>query len=297
MTTSTAPDALNQFLRDSAHRVDAALEQTLPPEEIEPRAIHRAMRYSVFAGGKRLRPALVFLGARCAGGDDDDVLPVACAVEMIHTYSLIHDDLPAMDDDDLRRGKPSCHAVFGEAHAILAGDALHTLAFETLAGYGDGSRVADLVGETARACGTLGMVGGQVADLENEGQPPDVQVVEGIHRRKTGALITACLRLGAIAAGGGEEVLRQVTHYGDLLGLAFQIVDDVLDEEGESEDLGKTPGKDRRRGKMTYPAALGIEASRTRARDLAAGAREAAESLLAGDLLANLADLVVQRRS
>jgi geranylgeranyl pyrophosphate synthase len=292
-----AGTALREFLRSATARVDEALDRLLPPETEEPCTIHRAMRYSVLAGGKRLRPALVLLGARAAGGDDGAVLDAACAVEMVHTYSLIHDDLPSMDDDDLRRGRPSCHKVFGEAHAILAGDALHTLAFEILGSTPDSARGAALVLELSRACGTRGMVGGQAADLEAEGRPPDVAVVEGIHRRKTGALLVASLRMGALGAGGGPVVLGRLTEFGERLGMAFQIVDDLLDEEGARGDLGKTPGKDRQKGKMTYPAAVGMEASRARALSLAASAREAALGLPAGALLADLADFVVNRRS
>ena len=289
--------SLRDFLRETTSRVDAALERLLPPETEEPRTIHRAMRYSVFAGGKRIRPVLVLLGARAAGGDDEPLLPAACAVEMVHTYSLIHDDLPAMDDADLRRGQPTSHKVFGEAHAILAGDALHTLAFEILGSFPDSHRAALLVQEVARACGTRGMVGGQAADLEAEGKPPAVDLVEGIHRRKTGALIVASLRLGALGAGADASTLRRLAEYGEGLGMAFQIVDDVLDEEGLGQDLGKTPGKDRLRGKMTYPAAAGLDASRARAATLAAEARERVRGLPAGGLLEDLADLVVSRRS
>ncbi len=297
LTGSETDAGLQEFLRTVGARVDATLDALLPPEDGEPRNIHRAMRYSVFAGGKRLRPALVLLGARCSGGEEDPCLPAAAAVEMIHTYSLIHDDLPAMDDDDLRRGRPSCHRAFSEAEAILAGDALHTLAFETLASFPDGAVAAALVLETARACGTLGMVGGQAADLENEGRPPEESVVEGIHRRKTGALVTASLRLGALASGASEERLRRLTAYGERLGLAFQIADDVLDEEGLLADLGKTPGKDRRRGKMTYPSALGLDGARSRARAVAAEARAGVGGLPAAELLEALAVHVVERRT
>jgi len=297
LTASTAPTALEDFLRETTLRVEEALDRVLPPEDREPRVIHQAMRYSVLAGGKRLRPALVLLGARAGGGDEAAAIPLACAVEMIHTYSLIHDDLPSMDDDDFRRGRPSSHKVFGEANAILAGDALHTLAFQTLASYPDRAKVADLVAVAARACGTEGMVGGQAADLENEGRPPDAAVVEEIHRRKTAALIAASVRLGAIGAGADAGVLERLAVYGELLGVAFQIVDDVLDEEGLAADLGKTPGKDRRRGKMTYPAAAGMDGARRRARALADRARERVAGLRGGDLLAALADRVVERRS
>jgi len=294
---STAEPTFATYLGTVTARVDAALERLLPPESEEPRTIHRAMRYSVFAGGKRLRPALVLLGARAAAGEpaEEKVLPVAAAVEMVHTYSLIHDDLPAMDDADLRRGQPTAHRVFGEAGAILAGDALHTLAFEILGAFP--GPAAALVGEVARACGTRGMVGGQSADLEAEGKPPSVEVVESIHRRKTGALLVASLRLGALAAGAGEDLLRPLTEFGARVGMAFQIVDDVLDEEGLGQDLGKTPGKDRQRGKMTYPAAVGMEASRARAAALAAEAKQGVRGLEAEPLLRGLADLVVNRRS
>jgi len=296
VTPSTVP-LLKEFLASTAARTDAALQRILPPESEEPRTIHRAMRYSVFAGGKRLRPALVLLGARAAGGDDERVLPMACAVEMIHTYSLIHDDLPAMDDADLRRGRESCHRVFGEANAILAGDALHTLAFEILGSFPDHAVAAALVRETARACGTRGMVGGQSADLEAEGKPPDLGTVEGIHRRKTGALLVACLRLGSLPSAPPPDLLKALTEYGERVGMAFQIVDDVLDEEGLGPDLGKIPGKDRQRGKMTYPAAAGLEASRARAAALVSEAKQRIRGLEAASLLGDLADLVVNRRS
>ncbi len=301
MTPATTPKpaaatALAEFLRSATAGVDAALDRLLPPESEEPRTIHRAMRYSVFAGGKRLRPALVILGARAAGGADAEVLEPAAAVEMVHTYSLIHDDLPAMDDDDLRRGRPSCHRQFGEASAILAGDALHTLAFEILGAFPDPARAAALVRELSRACGTRGMVGGQAADLEAEGMAPSLPVVESIHRRKTGALLVASLRIGAVGAGAPSAVLARLTEFGERLGMAFQIVDDLLDEEGARADLGKTPGKDRQRGKMTYPAAVGMEASRARAAGLAAEAAAGAAGLAGGDLLRDLADFVVNRK-
>jgi len=308
LTPATTPKpaadtALAEFLRSSTARVDAALGRLLPPESEEPRTIHRAMRYSVFAGGKRLRPALVLLGARAAGGEaggaaaEAALLDAAAAVEMVHTYSLIHDDLPAMDDDDLRRGRASCHREFSEATAILAGDALHTLAFEILGSFPDPVRAAALVRELSRACGTRGMVGGQAADLEAEGRVPEVSVVEGIHRRKTGALLVASLRIGAVGAGATGSLLQRLTEYGDRLGMAFQIVDDLLDEEGARAELGKTPGKDRQRGKMTYPAAVGMEGSRSRARDLAAEARDGAAGLTGAPLLRELADFVVNRKS
>jgi geranylgeranyl pyrophosphate synthase len=297
LTAATAPHNLDAFLRRSTERVDRALDAVLPPDVVEPCLVHRAMRYSVFAGGKRFRPALVYLGALAAGGEEEPVDLLACAVEMIHTYSLIHDDLPAMDDDSMRRGKPSCHAAFGEATAILAGDALHTMAFEVLARFHDRSLIGPLVTEIARACGTEGMVGGQAADLENEGRTPDESVVEGIHRRKTGALITSSLRAGAIASRAPEPVVRAVTEYGRRVGLAFQVIDDVLDEEGAGAELGKTPGKDRRRGKMTYPAALGIEGARTTAHRLVDESLQHAAGLPCAGLLEDLARRIVERRS
>jgi geranylgeranyl diphosphate synthase type II len=252
----------------------------------------------VLGGGKRLRPALVLIGARAAGGSEASVLGVACAVELLHTYSLIHDDLPAMDDDDLRRGRPSCHRKFDEATAILAGDALNTLAFGLVAASApDRSRVADLVEELARAAGTLGMVGGQSADLEAEGAAPDAARVRAIHERKTAALIAASLRLGAIAVGGTPPVLAALQEAGARLGLAFQIIDDVLDEEGAAADLGKTPGKDRAQGKMTYPAAVGIAESRRIAERLVREADERAAGTAAAGLLRSLGAYFLARRT
>ena len=269
--------AVHEFLERWTPRVEQRLRELLPSADDEPRSVHTAMRYSVLAGGKRLRPALVLLGARAAGGSEEDVLGVACAVELVHTYSLIHDDLPAMDDDDFRRGRPSCHKKFGEAVAILTGDALNTFAFEVIVRTApDRTRIPELVLELCRAAGTLGMVGGQVADLEAESRRVEkplavtVDLVRGIHERKTGALLTTSLRLGAIAVGADADVVRRLDGVGQRLGLAFQIVDDVLDEEGHVGTLGKTPGKDRAQGKATYPAAIGVPASRHEAERLVA---------------------------
>ncbi len=293
------------LIRDYLHawtpRVDARLDELLPSEDDEPRSVHAAMRYSVQAGGKRLRPALVLLGARAAGGDEASVLGVACAVELVHTYSLIHDDLPAMDDDDVRRGRASCHRRFGEAVAILAGDALNTFAFEVIAETApQPETVGALVRELCRAAGTAGMVGGQVADLEAAevaAARPDVATVRAIHERKTGALLTSSLRIGAIASGANETTLEALGAAGERLGLAFQIVDDVLDEEGLADELGKTPGKDRQQGKATYPAAIGIDASRAEALRLIAESREILTGRPASELLASLGAFVVERRS
>ena len=292
----TAP--VTAYIERWAPRVDARLDEILPRADADPAVIHEAMRYSVFAGGKRLRPMLVLLGARAAGADEERVVGVACAVELMHTYSLIHDDLPCMDDDDFRRGKPSCHKKFGEAIAILAGDALNTHAFAVVAATApESARVAELVAELCRAAGTEGMVGGQVADLAGEGKEPTVEAVRAIHERKTGALLTASLRMGAIAVGAPPHVVERLTQYGGRMGLAFQVIDDVLDEEGESAELGKTAGKDRAHGKLTYPAAIGASESRTVASRLLAEADAIVTGHPAGDLLVSLSALIRTRRS
>jgi geranylgeranyl diphosphate synthase type II len=294
--TATAP--ITAYLERWAPRVDARLDALLPRADAEPAVIHEAMRYSVFAGGKRLRPALVLLGARAAGADEERVLGIACAVEFMHTYSLIHDDLPCMDDDDFRRGKPSCHRKFGEAIAVLAGDALNTHAFAVIAATApDRALVADLVAELCRAAGTEGMVGGQAADLAGEGTTATVDAVRAIHERKTAALLAASLRMGGLAVGAAPAVLDRLSRYGARVGLAFQIVDDVLDEEGESAELGKTAGKDRVRGKLTYPAAIGAAESRRTAARLLAEADAIVAGHAAGDLLASLSALIRTRRS
>ncbi len=238
----------------------------------EPALLWEAMRYSVDAGGKRLRPLLALAAAETLGHPGEKVLPVASALELIHTYSLIHDDLPAMDDSDLRRGKPACHRVYGEAIAILAGDALLTLAFELVAGYGmqEGRPVQALqIGlELARAAGRQGMVGGQVLDLEAEGKTIGSEGLEKIDRFKTGALLQAAVRCGAIAAGASPAQMKAFSGYGSCLGLAFQITDDLLDLEGDAAEMGKETGADRARGKATFPALLGTAAARRRAGEL-----------------------------
>ncbi len=293
-----AASDLPRFLEDERRKVDAALEKLLPPETVEPPALHKAMRYSVLGGGKRLRPILVRAACSACGGDPDRAMNAACALEMIHTYSLIHDDLPAMDDDDLRRGRPTCHKAFGEAVAILAGDALLTFAFEVLARPvgGEGLALA-LVREAAEAAGTLGMVGGQVLDLQSEGGAPTAAAVEAIHRRKTAALIRASVRMGGLVAGGGDRLLGALTRYGDAAGLAFQIADDVLDETSDAQTLGKAAKKDAERGKLTYPRAVGLDASRARARALAAEAVDAIADLPAPRRLRELAELLVERKA
>jgi geranylgeranyl diphosphate synthase, type II len=270
---------LAAYMTERARAVDLALGRFLPAESEPPETLHRAMRYSVFAGGKRLRPVLVAAGAEAVGGRPDDVMPTACAVEMIHTYSLIHDDLPAMDNDDFRRGMPTNHKVFGEALAILAGDALLTLAFRLLAdnvsAASAGSRLHDVLVEISDAAGSPGMVGGQVADIECEGKPADAEIVDYIHTHKTAALIRASIRAGAILSGATPAQLDALGVVGNALGLAFQIMDDILDVTATSEELGKTAGKDQAQQKATYPAVHGIEVSRRRAQALVAEAHAA----------------------
>ena len=262
--------------------IDALLDQLLPAESESPRELHRAMRYSVLAGGKRLRPALCVAAYSIYHDDYRPILPVASALEMAHTYSLIHDDLPAMDDDDFRRGRPSCHKQFGEAIAILAGDALLTLTFETVASctHFDPGRVNGAILRLSRALGTRdGMISGQVLDLAAEGRTLDAAELEAIHRSKTGALLSTSVWLGAWLGGADATELEALLRFGQRIGLAFQIVDDVLDETESRETLGKTAGKDRKRGKATYPALLGIEQSRRYVRELTEQARVALRPL------------------
>ncbi len=266
------------YMKQRMAAVDAALDRFLPPESERPESLHKAMRYSVFAGGKRLRPVLVIAGAEAVGGSAERVMPTACAMELIHTYSLVHDDLPAMDNDDFRRGVPTNHKVFGEATAILAGDALLTLAFRLVADNARTSNISapqEVVVDIADAAGHGGMVAGQVADLEAEGRQVGAETVDYIHAHKTGALIRASLRVGAMLCGGGAEQVRALSVAGASLGLAFQIVDDILDVVASSEELGKTAGKDQIQQKATYPAIHGIEASRARAAFLIRDAEEA----------------------
>jgi len=293
---------LQAYLAERRALVDAALERALPSEHTPPPTIHRAMRYSVMAGGKRLRPILVIAGAEAIGGTAAMVLPTACALEMIHTYSLIHDDLPAMDDDDYRRGRLTSHKVFGDAVAILAGDALLTLAFRLVADNAglvrDPRVIREAVAEIADAAGTLGMVGGQVVDIESEGKSIAAETLEYIHRHKTAALIRASLRVGALLAGGDAKAVAVAGEAGGELGLAFQIVDDILDVEGSLEELGKTAGSDERKQKATYPGIHGREASRRQAKMLIDRAKErlGVFGQRSAPLLA-LADYVVERKS
>jgi geranylgeranyl diphosphate synthase type II len=262
------------FYEEERALVEESLDEHLPTEGTEPSSIHRAMRYSVFAGGKRIRPILALESARIFSSHIEAALRVGSAIEFIHTYSLIHDDLPPLDNDELRRGKPTCHVAFGEAHAILAGDGLLTLAFETLARTRvDPARSVRIITEIATAAGTVrGMVGGQVADIEAERKPVDAATLEYIHRSKTAALIRAAIVAGAIAGGAHEKDSERLSRFGDSIGWAFQVVDDILDVEGTSAALGKTAGKDQVQQKATYPALFGLERSREFAAELAARA-------------------------
>jgi geranylgeranyl diphosphate synthase type II len=271
-------DDLKRTWKRLSRRVDAALGRFLPAERTPPAELHRAMRYGVFSGGKRVRPVLCLLSGELVGGRLNALLAPACALEMVHTYSLIHDDMPAMDDDDFRRGRPTAHRVFGEALAILAGDALLTLAFGTITDHvRDGLLAAGLCGELASAAGSVGMVGGQAFDILGERLKPDARLVEEIHTRKTAALIRASVRMGAIAGGASRKGLLDLTRFGEALGLLFQITDDLLDETGDMLRTGKRLRKDARRGKQTFPRVHGLENSRRIARRLAEEAESALE--------------------
>jgi geranylgeranyl diphosphate synthase type II len=280
--------------------VDGVLEQWVPAESVNPSSIHKAMRYSLFAGGKRIRPILAIAAACAVSDSPGGVENAAITLELIHTYSLIHDDLPALDNDDLRRGRPTCHKVFGEAMAILTGDALLTLAFEVLSRlrHIDAECKIRLVEELSRAAGTVGgMIGGQVNDIEGERKRPSALLLESIHRAKTGALLRASVRMGGIYADAAADELMALSEYGEHIGLAFQIVDDVLDIEEPSEKLGKTAGKDAAQQKITFPAVYGLE----RSREMAEQERLAAHTALQpfderADRLRQIADFIVQRK-
>jgi geranylgeranyl diphosphate synthase, type II len=292
-----------RYLQEQKALVDEALARYLPGEEHYPPAIFQAMRYSVFAGGKRVRPILAIAAAEALGGTATDVLPLACALECIHTYSLIHDDLPALDDDDYRRGRLTNHKVFGEANAILAGDALLTFAFELM---GDArhwpqfvpERVVQVMHEVAYAIGTFGMIGGQVVDLQMEGQDIDLPALQYIHAHKTGALIRTSVRSGGILGGGSPAAVEALTHYGTHIGLAFQIMDDILDVRGDEQLMGKALRKDDARRKATYPRLVGLAESEVRAQ-AAVTASIAALDIIGerGAVLRDLAHFIIARES
>jgi len=291
---------LAEYLAHQQARIDRALRHWVQEESAPPESIHKAMRYSLFAGGKRIRPILCMAAAEAVSDAPEGIESAACALELIHTYSLIHDDLPALDNDDLRRGRPTCHKVFGEAIAILTGDALLTLAFQVLSQIDCAAeRRVRLMEELATAAGTVGgMIGGQVSDLEGEGKPPDAALLDSIHRAKTGALLRASLRMGGIYGGADQDQLNALSCFGEHVGLAFQIVDDVLDVEQSSEALGKTAGKDAEQHKITFPAVYGLERSRQMAAQQRAAAHQALRPLgERAERLRQLADLIVERKA
>ena len=300
VNTIAATDA-REFFTSCRALIDSQLDQLIPQESAEPVGVHAAIRWSLFAGGKRFRPALLLATGQTFGAAADALLCTGCALEMIHTYSLIHDDLPAMDNDDLRRGRPTCHVKFDEATAILAGDALQALAFQTIAedsGLPPALRV-QLISELTRASGTPeGMVAGQALDLDAESREITKAELERVHHRKTGALIRTAARCGAIIAGASESELRAITDYASNLGLLFQITDDLLDVTATAADLGKTPGKDARSRKATYPALYGMEASHAQVQLVHQTARNALERLeRPAELLHSIADFILERRA
>lgn len=296
---------LAYYLKERRAFVDAGLRQMLPSAGVRPKVLHQAMRYSVFAGGKRLRPILCLAAAEaCSSGDSKiafkKALPAACALECLHTYSLIHDDLPAMDNDDWRRGKPTAHKAFGEGTAILAGDALLTMSFELLSNVMPTSRysMASFLKEMTQAAGSKELIGGQAADLEAEGKKIKLADVQFIHERKTAAMIALALRLGAMTANASPKKLQALTQFGKTLGLAFQIVDDILDVTQSQEQLGKSAKKDLSAQKATYPAVIGLAASEKKAASLTAAADEALRPLGSkGDRLQQIAKYLLKRTS
>lgn len=268
---------IKSYLEQKRQDVDRFLDSVMPPEDAPPANLHKAMRYSLFAGGKRVRPILTIAAYEAVGGTSPFILPLASSLELIHTYSLIHDDLPAMDNDDYRRGKLTNHKVFGEAMAILAGDALLTMAFDLVSrpdlvnGFDPRSQV-NVIQELAAGSGNVGMVGGQVADIEAEGKDIDLATLEGVHRWKTGKLIRASVRIGGIAGGATAEQVKRLTAYAEDIGLAFQIADDVLNVTGTREELGKNANTDASRGKKTYPTFFGVDGARKLADERVASA-------------------------
>jgi geranylgeranyl diphosphate synthase type II len=285
---------LTIYLKKQAAAVNAALDGLLPPASERPAKLHEAMRYSVFAGGKRLRPVLCIAACEACGGTAEQAMQAACALELLHTYTLIHDDLPAMDDDTLRRGRPTCHIAFDEATAILAGDALLTLAFEVLSGVPNIGNLLAL--ELAHAAGSRGVIGGQMEDMDAEGKAPDADLVEYIHRSKTAALIRAACVMGGLCAKADFQTLEKLSRYGENIGLAFQMTDDLLDESATVEELGKDIGSDKAKGKMTWVAVHGAEKTATDACKLTAEAEQAVVGLKKNtDILEQLAGFMVSR--
>ena len=296
---TATPFDLKTYLAARQRQVERALQRALPPAGRKPATIHKAMRYSMFAGGaKRLRPVLCLAAAEASGGDSAEALPLACAVECIHTYSLIHDDLPSMDNDDFRRGQPTCHKVFGDGIAVLAGDALLTFAFELVSRANGWPRYGTrmLLAELARTSGSLKLIAGQVADLEGEGRKVDVKQLRFIHEAKTAALLTTSIRFGGMSANVPAAKLKALTDFGQALGLAFQVIDDILDVTQTSEKLGKSAGKDIAAQKATYPALLGLEGAREQARRLTAQAHAALKPFgRKAEALRGLADHLLER--
>lgn len=299
----TAAIDLKAYLATRLALIDGALDKSLAVATGVPCQLLEGMRYSVFAGGKRIRPVLMMAACEAVGGTPERVLPAACALELIHTYSLIHDDLPAMDDDDFRRGRPTNHRVYGEAGAILAGDALLTEAFFLLSGAEtfpgtSAETILQVIQIIAQAAGSQGMVGGQVVDMASEGQQIDLATLESIHNRKTGALILAALQTGVLLGGGNQQALTAVLSYGRAAGLAFQVADDILDVVGDQALLGKDVGSDQARGKVTYPSLLGLEGARLRAQELMEEAMAALQPLgAAAGPLREIARYIVDRSS
>ncbi len=292
---------IKAYITKKKDLVDKALEKLVPPAKLFPASVHEAMRYSLFAGGKRVRPILAIAAAEALGARTADLLPVAGSLELIHTYSLIHDDLPAMDNDDLRRGRPTCHKVYGEAVAILAGDGLLNMAFEVLSDPRrlkavPAGRLVSIIKEISTASGVFGMVGGQVVDMESEGKDVDFPTLEYIHTHKTGALIRASVRTGALYAKAGKRQFIALSRYGELVGLAFQIADDILDITGTQETIGKDVGSDVKKGKKTFPGFYGLEESRTRAHEVADKAVQSLREFdRKADPLRELAKYIVNR--
>jgi len=289
---------LDSYLRSRQKEVDRALDGYLPKATVKPATIHRAMRYSLFAGGKRLRPILCLAAAEACGGKIDAAMPLACALECIHTYSLVHDDLPSMDNDDLRRGRPTCHKVFGDGIAVLAGDALLTIAFEITADTQRSRRydLREILREISAAASSQKLIAGQVADLEAEGKQINRAQLRFIHENKTAALITTSVRLGAMSANATEQQLNAITEFGRALGLAFQVIDDILDVTQTSEKLGKSAGKDIAAHKATYPSVIGLDKSRAEAQRLTRKAHQSLSSFgTKADRLHALANYLLQR--